>query len=125
MFSRDVKGAFKAIRDSLRVKEEVIEEFAALLDGALGNYRGQKQAFALSLRERISAAIGEELRALIRGRLNAPLGGPTPPTLEAGIRSPSCSRSYSHTRGPAPLIYKALVITYAIVTAVAAVVAPV
>ena len=41
-----------------------MEDFAALLDGALAGYHGQKREFALSLRTRISTAITEALGAL-------------------------------------------------------------
>ena len=50
VFTKDAKKALKAVRDSLRVKEEVVEDFATLLDGALDTYHGQKRQFALSLR---------------------------------------------------------------------------
>src|SRR5437667_12900152 len=91
--------ALKAVRDSLQVKEEVVEDFAALLDGALSTYSGRKREFALSLRGKIGAAIGEALGAPMapyhteghgrRNRLN--YTEPTPPSSLGTSRASSRS----------------------------------
>ena len=65
LFSEDARKALKTVRNALRAKEEVVEEFASLLDGALDTYHGQKREFALSLRGKISMAISEALGVLI------------------------------------------------------------
>ena len=95
-------------------------DITALLDRALATYRGQKRDFALSLRGRISVAIGEELGALARpqaayrGRTGAPRASIyTPSALETDSRGTSRSR----LRGPALISYKAPVTSYAAVAA--------
>ena len=40
LFSEDARKALKTVRNALRAKEEVVEEFASLLDGALDTYHG-------------------------------------------------------------------------------------
>ena len=108
-FILDSMRAFKALEEGFKIKKDVVMAFASKLDEALAEFKGARRAFAMSLRERISVAIGEELGAItspnpIEARGRRPTG-PTPPT----SRNNSRSNSKGANRRDEPLSYRAIV----------------